>query len=467
MKYILFILILASYAYSAFEKNSNGDFVDSDSGDTVMYNGSTYFTDDEITKEKIEEIINKDKPMGKKGAFIKSFAKDVDWMHAIKNIKIETEFVPCGKSVKVGNSNISLGGFKAVLHEPILVAETTNKYLKIEMLDLELKKFDTSWQNESPNWVSKVKNGIAEIVQQGMGSIDGWNYVHIYEFPILSILNKVKDYKMTCFRSGTIGVTYFSDVIPWDSIDFMAQKLNPEIAIMAGLVGYGMTKNPEHALAAGVLMGLTDCLASELRAGATYASSDFVVHNSSENSTITEIKQEEKVVYQAHEPTEGKDNPPEFDVNKVSEHSKNIANSIKDISKKTARIVNDTFLHTLGCSGNLTIGTYNSEREGPMINALSKIVVKMGTMSNTTLLKQTIESILNAYNDEIWCAPQKGIKIRSQFLAQVVRPLPREVFLPGISPAKWATFLPSNDDATIFVLWQKREYGAGGNYVCE
>lgn len=131
-------------------------------------------------------------------------------------------------------------------------------------------------------------------------------------------------------------------------------------------------------------------------------------------------------------------------------------------SAKILRDVMDSFFYVNGCKGLLTVGNY-SDNPDPLANTYNISLSNIHLMSTTTpLLKQTVRSVVNSYEDKRWCKPETGPApmIMSQYNAQLVRPRVGEVKENGTTPPN-STFMKNDattGDNSVILIWQRRDY---------
>jgi hypothetical protein len=133
------------------------------------------------------------------------------------------------------------------------------------------------------------------------------------------------------------------------------------------------------------------------------------------------------------------------------------------------RSVIDTIYYNNGCNGMKTVGAHITTNN-PFTSALniSMAQIDMVTM-DTYMLPQTVLSIVNGWDDDLYCKPNIGMNqmINSQYQAQLLRPRLGKPFITASTPAEWASF--KNDGTTqgnsVFFIWQKRDFAMGA-YAC-
>lgn len=137
---------------------------------------------------------------------------------------------------------------------------------------------------------------------------------------------------------------------------------------------------------------------------------------------------------------------------------------------KALRAVIDTIHYNVGCNGMKVVGAHINTHN-PLSSALDISMSQLDMMSSDThLLAQTVESVVNGYNDDIYCKPFYGPlpMINSQYEAQLLRPRLGKPFITSSTPAEWASF--KNDGTTqgnsVFFIWQRRDF-AMGVYACQ
>lgn len=133
------------------------------------------------------------------------------------------------------------------------------------------------------------------------------------------------------------------------------------------------------------------------------------------------------------------------------------------------RGVIDTIFYNNGCNGMKTVGAHTTT-SNPLTTSLDISMAQLDMISaDTYMLPQTVVSVMNNWDDDLYCRPKTGLypMINSQFQSQLLRPRLGKPFITASTPAIWASF--KNDGTTqgnsVFFIWQKRDFAMGA-YAC-
>jgi len=124
--------------------------------------------------------------------------------------------------------------------------------------------------------------------------------------------------------------------------------------------------------------------------------------------------------------------------------------------------IRDTFFYANGCNGIASIGSDNDEQANPFVTSINMIQSNLHEFARYGLYKQSVVSILNKNKNKIWCHTEKGMRVKWQFIPQLVRPLTGDLTETGASSLVWATLKrdgSSGGDA-VFLIWKRRDYAA-------
>lgn len=117
----------------------------------------------------------------------------------------------------------------------------------------------------------------------------------------------------------------------------------------------------------------------------------------------------------------------------------------------------DFFTYSTGCNGIVSVGPTN-QSESPLVNGRLIGFTQLKERSYYSLVKQTKRSVLNKGSD-VECSSKVGPLIKSQFISQLIRPVPGKMYEVGATPAAWGTFKNDGSTAgdTVFAWWMRRE----------
>ncbi|MHC3995644.1 hypothetical protein ACXWTF_12540 [Thiomicrolovo sp. ZZH C-3] len=130
------------------------------------------------------------------------------------------------------------------------------------------------------------------------------------------------------------------------------------------------------------------------------------------------------------------------------------------VGKASARVI-DMMHHTIGCDGVKSLGNANLS-ESPLVNSFIISNTALYEMARYgVMVKQSKSSVLNEGRD-VECGAKAGPIIKTQFVPQLIRPVPGYVFENGASPAEWAAFKNDATTAgdTVFGWWVRKEFVA-------
>jgi hypothetical protein len=249
--------------------------------------------------------------------------------------------------------------------------------------------------------MSLDKDSLKSMIKSGKISKGGSKYLHIFRFPILAILMKMGnvDTKGVFYFAAPYTTAYYmSELDPTSWRDFLKIKM---------LAEYLPFITPQ-----GIAGAITDCVAA--------------------------------MEMEARNSIKGKDNS-------------NFNN--KD---KFAKDIRDTYFFANGCNGIMSIGSNNDEQENSFVTSINMVQSNLYEFARTGLYKQTVVSILNRNQKDIWCEAEKGIRIKWQFVPQIVRPLTGLPTESGVSSIVWSSLKRdgSSGGDVVFEIYKKRDYTA-------
>lgn len=130
------------------------------------------------------------------------------------------------------------------------------------------------------------------------------------------------------------------------------------------------------------------------------------------------------------------------------------------VGKYSANII-DSFPHSYGCNGGVTLGSANHSKS-PLVNGLISSASTLKILSRTGyVIMQSKNSILNGQRD-VSCKQLKGPFIKSQFTPQQLVPVVTKQFVLGTTPAEWAAFRDnqSSKGDTVYAWWVDKDFVA-------
>jgi len=139
-------------------------------------------------------------------------------------------------------------------------------------------------------------------------------------------------------------------------------------------------------------------------------------------------------------------------------------NALGDKNSEAAKYfenVIDTYQHSLGCTGGISLGASNQSKS-PLVNGMVTSASLLKIMSRTgVVLMQSKTSLLNKGRD-VTCSQFSGPFIKSQYVPQMILPISSKMFELGSTPAQWAEFKDdqSTQGDTAIAWWVRKDFVA-------
>ena len=122
----------------------------------------------------------------------------------------------------------------------------------------------------------------------------------------------------------------------------------------------------------------------------------------------------------------------------------------------------DVYRYSYGCNGGVSPGATN-QSASPLVNGMIEAITVMDIMSRTGfVIQQSKHSVLNKPGSDITCNQGPGLFIKSEFVPQLLQPVPSTTFELGETPGQWAAFKDNQTTQgdTVFAWWVRKDFTA-------